>query len=258
MRPNVTAHATALLLALLLAGCGDAANGRDRASEPNRRDADDSARATPDRTRESGATIPHSSGEHEGDDVVLFLGTSLTAGYGLDPALAFPALIQTEIDRAGLPFRVVDAGVSGETSAGGLRRLDWAMRDRVAALVLELGANDGLRGLDLQQMRDNLTGIIQRTRARWPDADIILAGMEAPPNFGADYTNAFREVFPAVARGQAATLIPFLLQDVAGEPSLNQADRIHPNAAGHRIIAGTVWKTLAPILRQGADRPPGR
>ncbi len=204
------------------------------------------------------ATAPSAAPDRAGHEVVLFLGTSLTAGYGLDPDLAFPALIQAEIDRAGLPFRVVNAGLSGETSAGGLRRLDWSLRDRVAALVLELGANDGLRGLQTRQMEDNLTTIIQRTRERWPDATIVLAGMEAPPNLGTDYVSAFREVFPRIAREQNALLIPFLLEDVAGIPSLNLDDRIHPNPDGHRIIARTVWKTLHPALLERIPRASSR
>jgi acyl-CoA thioesterase I len=284
MRPNVTVRATAgsgsvravharrtagalagvrvvgcavWLCAALLAGCDNAAPGHDARSALERPQPTDTASATQDRSAEAGMAGTHTTPAHEGDDVVLFLGTSLTAGYGLDPDLAFPAIVQTEIDRAGLPFRVVNAGVSGETSAGGLRRLDWALQDRVAALVLELGANDGLRGLDLQQMQMNLAEIIRQTRERWPDAHIIIAGMEAPPNLGSAYTTAFRSVFPDLAREYDAILIPFLLQDVAGEPALNLEDRIHPNAAGHQIIARTVWKTLEPALLLRPAGPPG-
>jgi acyl-CoA thioesterase-1 len=181
--------------------------------------------------------------------VVLFLGTSLTAGYGLAAEQAYPALVQQRIDSAGLPFRVVNAGVSGETSAGGLRRIDWLLREPVAVLVLELGANDGLRGLDPEVMRRNLQGIIDRTRAAHPDARIVIAGMEAPPNLGDPYTTAFREVFPSLAEHNRAVLIPFLLEGVAADPNLNQADGIHPTAEGQRRIAGRVWSYVEPLLR---------
>ncbi len=184
-----------------------------------------------------------------GAPAVLFLGTSLTAGLGLDPDEAFPALIAQRIDSAGLPFRVVNAGVSGETSAGGLARIDWLLRQPVAVLVLELGANDGLRGQDPDAMRRNIQQIIDRTRAAHPDARIVIAGMQAPPNMGGFYTDAFREVFPAIARANGAALIPFLLQDVAGHRRLNQADGIHPTAAGQRIVAENVWKVLGPVLK---------
>lgn len=182
---------------------------------------------------------------------VVFLGTSLTAGYGLDEDQAYPALIQQRIDSLGLPFRVVNAGVSGETSAGGLRRIDWLLSQPVAVLVLELGANDGLRGQDVEAMRANLQAIIERTREAHPDAAIVVAGMESPPNMGRAYTGAFRAVFPEIARANDATLIPFLLEDVAAVPELNQTDGIHPTAEGQRIVAETVWRHLAPVLERG-------
>jgi acyl-CoA thioesterase-1 len=179
---------------------------------------------------------------------VVFLGTSLTAGYGLDPDESYPALIQEKIDSAGWPYRVINAGESGETSAGGLRRLDWLLRQPIAALVIELGANDGLRGQDVDAMRANLQAIIDRTRAARPDARILLAGMESLPNMGRQYTGAFRDVFPALARRNDVTLIPFLLEGVAAVPALNQADGIHPTAEGQRMLAETVWRYLAPVL----------
>lgn len=187
--------------------------------------------------------------------VVLFLGTSLTAGLGLDPADAYPALIQRKIDSAGLGFRAVNAGVSGETSADGLRRIDWLLRQPIRVLVLELGANDALRGQDLEALRHNLQAIIDSVRARDPDVRIVVAGMEAPPNLGARYATAFRELFRDLARRNHAALIPFLLADVAGRPELNQADGIHPTAAGARIVAGNVWRTLEPVLRALPRRP---
>ncbi len=182
--------------------------------------------------------------------VVLFFGTSLTAGLGLDPDDAYPALIQQRIDSAGWPFRVVNAGVSGETSAGGLRRIDWLLDQPLAVLVLELGANDALRGQDLTAARRNLQGIIDKTRARHPGVPVVIAGMEAPPNLGPVYTRGFPDLFVGLARDNDAVLIPFLLAGVGGVPDLNQADGIHPNAAGARVVARNVWRVLEPVLRR--------
>ena len=184
--------------------------------------------------------------------VVLFLGTSLTEGHGLANARehAFPARVQARVNRAGLPFRVVNAGVGGDTSAGGLRRLEWLLRVPVRVLVIELGANDGLRGLDVDALRDNLLAVIGQTRARYAEVEILLAGMQAPPNLGERYTESFRAVFPEVAREADVTLIPFLLEGVGGVRELNQADGIHPSVEGHGIIAETVWASLEPVLRR--------
>src|SRR5690606_19143752 len=165
--------------------------------------------------------------------VVLFLGTSLTAGYGVGAEVAYPARIQEKIDSAGLPFRVVNGGISGETSAGGLARLDWMLQQPIDVLVLELGANDGLRGYDIATMRANLDAILTRTRERYPDARFGIAGMEAPPNMGDDYTRRFRDTFRNLARDHDAALIPFLLDGVAAAPELNLEDGIHPTPAGH-------------------------
>ncbi|MGH7537609.1 MAG: arylesterase [Gemmatimonadales bacterium] len=184
---------------------------------------------------------------------VLFFGTSLTAGLGLEPEQSFPAVLQQKFDSAGLGYRAVNAGVSGETSAAGLRRIDWLLQRPVAVLVLELGANDALRGQDLAAAKRNLQQIIDRTRARYPDVRIVVAGMEAPPNLGDRYTQEFRRLFVDLARENGAVLIPFLLEGVAGEAERNQADGIHPTAAGARIVANNVWKVLAPML--GAQRP---
>ncbi len=182
---------------------------------------------------------------------VVFLGTSLTAGLGLDPSQAFPALIQQRLDRLRLPWRAVNAGVSGETSAGALRRLDWVLKDAPAILVLETGANDGLRGLDVDTTRANLEAIVRRARAQVPGIRIVLAGMEAPPNMGARYTGRFRAIYREVAARERVALIPFLLAGVGGVDSLNQADGIHPNAAGERIVAANVWRVLGPLVREG-------
>lgn len=188
--------------------------------------------------------------------VVLFLGTSLTAGLGLEPGEAYPALIQNKIDSAGLPFRAVNAGVSGETSADGLRRIGWLLRLPVRVLVLELGANDALRGQDLGALRRNLQAIVDTTRGRYPHVRLVVAGMEAPPNLGRRYTQAFHQVFPELARKNRAELVPFLLAGVAGRPELNQADGIHPTAAGARILAENVWRVLGPVLLTAAPSSP--
>lgn len=179
---------------------------------------------------------------------LLFVGTSLTAGLGLEPDEAYPALIARRIDSLGLPYRVDNAGYSGETSAGALRRIDWLVREPVDVLVLETGANDGLRGLSVDTMRANVQAIIDRVRAVSPNARILLVGMEAPPNLGPRYTSEFRKVFPELAERNDAELLPFLLEGVAAVDSLNQADGIHPNAAGSRRVAETVWEALRPLL----------
>ena len=181
---------------------------------------------------------------------VVALGDSLTAGYGLeDPSVqAFPALIQKKIDDAGLPWSAVNAGLSGETSAGGLRRVDWILRQHVKVFVLELGGNDGLRGLPPETTRANLQTIIDRVRTKYPAAKIVLAGIAAPPNMGADFTRAFAAIFPELAEKNDVSLIPFLLEGVGGRPELNQPDGIHPNVQGHAIVAETVWKVLKPLL----------
>lgn len=179
---------------------------------------------------------------------ILFLGDSLTAGYGIDPALAYPALIQEKIEAEGLPYKVVAAGLSGETSAGGLRRAAWVLQKPVDILVLALGANDGLRGIDLSDTENNLQGIIELARKKYPEIKIVIAGMEMPPNLGATYTQEFRQLYPNLAAQNDAVLIPFLLEGVGGDPKLNIADGIHPNPEGHKIVAENVWRVLAPLL----------
>ena len=181
---------------------------------------------------------------------IVFFGDSLTAGYGLpDPATqAYPALIQEKIDEAGLPWRAVNAGLSGETTSGGLRRVDWILRQPVDIFVLALGGNDGLRGIDPTVSRDNLQKIVDRVRAKNPKAKIVLAGMQIPPAMGQDVSREFERMFPEVAEKNDATLVPFLLEGVGGRVELNQPDRIHPTAKGHALIAETVWKVLRPLL----------
>lgn len=183
-----------------------------------------------------------------GKKVVLFYGNSLTAGYGVEQSEAFPALVGEKIDSAGLDYTVVNAGLSGETTAGGKSRISWVMRQPVSVFVLELGGNDGLRGLPLAQTRQNLQAIIDTVRKKSPDAKIVLAGMQIPPNLGTDYSREFRELFKEVADKNNAVLIPFLLENVGGIAKLNQSDGIHPTPAGHRIVANTVWGVLKPLL----------
>ena len=186
---------------------------------------------------------------------VLVLGDSLAAGYGVDPNEAYPALLQGKIDTAGLNFTVVNGGVSGDTTAGGLRRVNWYLRRKTAVLILELGGNDGLRGVDPATTRSNLQAIIDTAKKTYPDIKVVIAGMRMPPNLGADYTKAFENVFPEVAQTNHAALVPFLLEGVGGIPDLNQADQIHPTPEGHKIVAENVWKVLRPVLTESAGEP---
>ena len=181
---------------------------------------------------------------------VVFFGDSLTAGYGLaDPsAEAYPALIQAKIDEERLGWRAVNAGLSGETTAGGLRRVDWILRQPIDIFVLALGGNDGLRGIDPAISRENLQKILDRVRSRNPNVKLVLTGMQVPPAMGADFSRQFERVFPEIAEKNHAALVPFLLEGVGGRVDLNQPDRIHPTARGHAIIAETVWKVLRPLL----------
>jgi acyl-CoA thioesterase-1 len=176
---------------------------------------------------------------------VLFFGDSLTAGYGLDdPADAFPGVIQQKIDSLGMPYTVVNAGVSGETTAGGLGRIDWILKQKVDVFVLELGANDGLRGIPVKETIQNLQAIIDKVKAKYPAAKILLAGMQVPPSMGNDYVTGFKAVFPQLAGKNKIALVPFLLQGVGGNPKLNQADGIHPTAEGAKIVGDNVWTVL--------------
>lgn len=179
---------------------------------------------------------------------ILFFGNSLTAGYGLDPTQAFPAVIQHKIDSARLPYKVVNAGVSGETSSGGNSRIDWILKQPVDVFVLELGANDGLRGVPVTETRKNLQAIIDKVKAQNPEVKLVLAGMQVPPNMGPDYATAFRSLYPDLARANDAVLIPFLLEGVGGEAKLNLEDGIHPTAEGHQIVAENVWAHLRAVL----------
>jgi acyl-CoA thioesterase I len=180
--------------------------------------------------------------------VIITLGDSLTAGLGVAADEAYPALLESKLRQAGFAYRVVNAGVSGDTSAGGLRRLDWVLRAKPEVVLIALGANDGLRGLPASALRDNLVAIVTRLRER--NVRVLLIGMRLPPNYGDRYAGEFAEAFRTVARRTSVAFLPFLLDGVAGVPALNQADGIHPNAAGHRLVAEHVWTALQPLLRR--------
>jgi acyl-CoA thioesterase-1 len=183
---------------------------------------------------------------------ILFFGNSLTAGYGVEPEQAFSYLIQLRLDSIGLPYRVINAGLSGETTASGVNRIDWVLREPVAIMILELGGNDGLRGIDPAETKKNLQQIIGIAQNKYSNIQIIIAGMEAPPNMGSEYITAFRDVFRSLAADNNLRLIPFLLEGVGGEPELNLPDGIHPNPEGHKIVADNVWQVLEELLPENA------
>lgn len=243
LRPSVLLAASLLSLA----ACGED-DARAAAGEVSQRNDAGGGKVASAVERDSGTVAATPRPAEPGR--VLFVGTSLTAGLGLDPSEAYPAIIAEKIDSAGLPFEVVNAGVSGETSSGALRRIDWLLREPVDVLVLETGANDGLRGVPVATLRSNIERIIERVREARPEASILLVQMEALPNLGAKYTSDFRAVYPELAAANGVTLVPFLLEGVAGRPALNQADGIHPTAEGARLAAAVVWETLAPVLEE--------
>lgn len=191
---------------------------------------------------------PSETAAKENAKTILFFGNSLTAGYGLDISEAFPALIQEKIDSLGLPYTVINAGLSGETTASGSSRVEWVLRDPVDIFVLELGGNDGLRGISTEETRKNLIEIIEKVRGTNSDVQIIMAGMQIPPNMGEEYTSRFKVIFPELAEEQNTGLIPFLLKNVGGIPDLNLPDGIHPTAEGHKIVAENIWEVLEPLL----------
>lgn len=193
--------------------------------------------------------FPQAEAQNEQQNI-LFFGDSITAGLGVGPEQAFPALIRQKIDSLGWNFTVQNGGLSGETTAGGLRRIDWMLQKPVDVFILELGGNDGLRGIDLESTRRNLQQIIDKVQSRYPDAAIVLAGMQVPPNLGPQYTRQFRAIYPELAKKNDITLIPFLLEEVGGNPDMMQGDGLHPNARGHARIAALVWDTLKPILER--------
>lgn len=185
----------------------------------------------------------------EGKTLVV-LGDSLAAGLGVDPSEAYPARLQKKINAAGWNYAVVNAGVSGDTSADGLARVDWLLKRKIDVLILELGGNDGLRGIPVTATKTNLQAIMDRVKQKYPPAQIVIAGMQMPPNMGEEYATAFKKIYPDLAAKNRAALVPFLLEGVGGKPELNQPNRIHPTAEGHRIVADNVWKTLRPVLEK--------
>ncbi len=214
-------------LCLLLIGCGGKTKEKEQDAE---------AVGTEEATAES-------SGKK-----ILFFGDSLTAGYGLDVTDAFPAIIQEKVDSLGLDYQVVNAGLSGETTASGRNRMAWVLDDDISVVVLELGANDGLRGIPLEETRKNLQAMVDMIQEKLPQATIVLAGMQIPPNMGPEYTSGFRDIFPELAEKEDLALIPFLLEGVAGIPELNQGDGIHPTQKGQQLVAENVWEILAEVL----------
>lgn len=221
------------LLLSVVTGCGSSDSKTESAPE-----------TAPSQTRSVDAKPADSAPKK----TILFYGNSLTAGYGVEPNQAFPALIGKKIDSLGLDYSIINAGLSGETTAGGKSRISWVLRKPVDVFVLELGGNDGLRGLPLSSTRQNLQAIIDTVRAKSPQAQIVLAGMQIPPNMGTAYAREFRELYKQLADKNKLVLIPFLLEGVGGIQKLNQPDGIHPTVAGHRIVANTVWQTIQPIL----------
>ncbi len=202
-------------------------------------------------TTETGTTNSNQPADKKEETrTIVFYGNSLTAGYGLEPSQAFPALIQQRLDSLGYKYQVVNAGVSGETTAGGKSRIDWLLKKPLDIFVLELGANDGLRGLDTESTYSNLKTIITKVRDANPDAEIILAGMQLPPSMGQQYTRDFNEVFTRLAKDEKVHLIPFILEGVGGDPELNQNDGIHPTEEGQHILADNVWAVLEPIVKE--------
>ncbi len=218
-----------ILFILLFLGCNNAPTGEQQ-----------------NEVREPSKEAEDQQGKKE--KVILFFGNSLTAGYGLEEEQSFPSLIQDRIDSLNMDYAVVNAGLSGETTAGGLGRIDWVLKQDINIFVLELGGNDVLRGLDLESTRTNLTGIVERVKTKDPGIKIVIAGMLAPPNMGEDYTDAFGKIYPVLAKQFGAEFIPFLLDGVGGHPEYNQGDGIHPNVEGARILRDNIWKVLEPML----------
>lgn len=232
------------LVTLMIIGCG----GSESVADKKTLDVSiDSAKVILNDSKESVAK--KESTVENSKDVILCFGNSLTEALGVTPKQSYPHLIQQKIDSLGLEYKVVNAGISGETTSGGKGRLDWVLTDQVKVFILELGANDGLRGIDLRETEKNLQDMIDVVRAKNDSIQIIIAGMQIPPNLGIEYTNDFKNLFPALSEKNGTHLIPFLLEGVAGNPELNQADGIHPTVEGQKILAENVWEILKPILK---------
>ena len=225
--PPAVVKLLACILILTLFGCGDSVKPTEGQSK--------SLEKEQSKTKEKAK-------------IILCFGNSLTEGYGLKPEESYPSLLQNRIDSLGLNYRVVNAGISGETTAGGKGRLGWVLKNKVDIFILELGANDGLRGIPIKETKRNLQSIIDTVQLKIPDVKIVLAGMQIPPNLGEKYTQEFKAIFPALAEENLVHLIPFLLQDVAGEIELNQEDGIHPTGEGTKLVLENIWKVLEPVL----------
>jgi acyl-CoA thioesterase-1 len=253
MSNGLNRHAS-LLLAMLALSCGPA-DDAGNATSGSTGGAPPGAEGASPRTAGSGGGTAGEPGQVHAARAV-FIGTSLTAGFGLaEDAERFTDLLQAMADSAGIPILVVNAGLSGDTSAGGLRRLDWALRDGADVLFIELGANDGLRGQSVTALKANLDSMVVIARALVPDVRIVLAGMEVPPNLGARYATEFRNAFRDLASERDQGLVPFLLEGVGGIPAMNQSDRIHPNVVGHQHIARLLWPILEPVFRDAVGTP---
>jgi acyl-CoA thioesterase-1 len=238
-------YLTLVLGVLSLTACSsDSSSGSDQRAEK-----------APATASNPNSEVEQGRSEHPDALRILFLGDSITAAYGLDERQGFVHLVGERLDSVGIPATVINAGVSGDTSTGGLNRLDWLLNQGLDILVLELGGNDGLRGIDVDLTRSNLAAIIERTRSTSPQTDIILAGMQVPPNLGQDYTRRFRSMYSELAAEYDTHLIPFILEGVGGNPELNLPDGIHPTAEGHRILANTVWDVLYPVARERVKAP---
>jgi acyl-CoA thioesterase I len=223
MKLTSTSLLLLLFLALLGSSCGSTADKKQATTE----------------TEQAAAA---------GNKTILFFGNSLSAGYGIEPELAFPGRTQSRLDSLKKDFKVINGGLSGETTAGGLSRLDWFLEEEPYLFVLELGGNDGLRGIALSETKKNLLAIIDKVQSKYPNTKIILAGMQIPPNMGQEYTDEFKAIYPAVAKEKNITLIPFLLEGVAGNPELNLPDGIHPTEEGHRLVFETIWPFILAAL----------
>jgi acyl-CoA thioesterase-1 len=222
-----------LILATIISGCGNEQKKETGAGKPAANPADTTSAAKEATERQQN---------------ILFFGTSLTAGYGVEPTEAYPALIQKKIDSLHLHYKVINGGLSGETSAAGRNRIDWLLKQHIDIFVLELGANDGLRGLPLRETRANLQAVVDKVKKKYPEIKMVMLGMQMPPNLGADYTAEFKALFSDLATKNNMTYVPFLLDGVGGVSKLNQQDGIHPTAEGHQILAQNVWSKLQGIL----------
>ncbi|WP_345242005.1 arylesterase [Nibrella saemangeumensis] len=242
-QPSLIRAYTFLLISLLLGSLWGCDSGENQAETSQRRKGANAENSNTQKPAEQPTT----------EKIILFYGNSLTAGYGIEPSQAFPALIGAKLDSAGYQYKVVNAGLSGETTAGGRSRIGWVLRQPVSIFVLELGGNDGLRGIPLTATKQNLQAIIDTVKAKSPEAKIVIAGMQIPPNMGPEYTSRFRELYKELARENNLALIPFLLEGVGGIRRLNLPDGIHPTPEGHKVVAKNVWQVLEPLLEEEAE-----